>query len=424
MNDVIYYHRDTCRLCKSHNVDLAINLKAIPVNNPNLGDGNKLSQDLLVKTEVPLDIYRCTDCGMIQLLDMINPKVQYMDFRYQTSISLGLPQHFKDYANKVLEKYATNKAPFVIEIGSNDGTLLSSFQEHGCKVLGIDPSQPVSDIAISRGVPTIIDFFSRTLGMRVQREYGKADIVICNNTFANLDKLDDFLSGVKCILSDNGVLLIETAHGLSVIKNLQIDTVYHEHLSYFLITSLDKWFISHNMEIIDVDTIKTKGGSLRIAIQLNGGFRTRQESVDKIIQFESNSGILSKEPFYNFSKRLNNAQTEITSLMKKTISKGEKIAGYGASVGSLTLLYQLGLTPYVDFFIDDKPLTESILLPTRDIPVYDKYFLMDEMPSVVIIFAFRYAEDIMSKNRDYLNAGGCFVVPIPQLKIIHGDQID
>ncbi len=414
VTETVYTHRERCRLCNSAAVEKAVVLEPIPIKSPNLG-----AQQGIEEMVVPVDLYRCPDCGLIQLLDLIDPQVQYADFRYRTSISLGLPSHFEQLAQAVLQRYGRGETHFVLEIGSNDGTLLRAFQQHeGCTVLGVDPSQPVSEIARTREVPTITGFFTAALAEELVATHGQAQIILCNNTFANIDDLNGFVEGVRTMLAQQGVFVIETAHGLSVIENFQIDTVYHEHLSYFLVSSLDRWFTTQEMELIEAEPIETKGGSIRLVVQHQGGPFERKVTVDQLVAQERAAKLFSDLPFQHFSTTVSAARDAVSALAQQVVERGGTVAGYGASVGSLTLLYQLGLATQIRYFVDENPLAEALSLPDRQLPIVGQEILRSDPPDLVVIFAFRYAEPIIEKNRDYLAQGGRFAIPIPVLKVV------
>lgn len=417
----LYRHRDDCRLCHSTNVEKIVPLHPIPVKTPNLGDGGGLvSQDKLQKSLIPVDMYRCSDCGLLQLLDIINPEIQYTDFQYKTAISLGLEEHFTQMADDLIDLYRVDKGAFVFEIGSNDGTLLQAFKDKGMRILGIDPARNAVEDARAKGLETVCDFFSGVKGKELADSHGKAKLIISNNTFANLDDLDDILAGVKEMLAPDGVFVVETSYGASVIEKFLIDTVYHEHLTYFLVGPLEKWFAQNGFELIGSQLIWTKGGSLRLAAQLKGGVFEKQHNVFEMIEAERKAGLDQPEAYHLFSKTIAKANADLADLIKKVKSKGGRVAAFGASVGTVTLLHQLGIATQVDAIFDDKPLSDKICGPDYDIPIIHGARLVEEKPDLVIILAVRYAEPIMKNHADYLEQGGTFVIPLPDVKVVAG----
>jgi len=424
-NTKLYKHRDNCRLCHSTDVEKIIALQPIPLKTPNLGTGaGRADPQTLEDTLVPVDLYRCNTCGMLQLLDIVDSQLQYNDFRYRTSLSLGLTEHFSKMAQDLSQAYSLAPNSLVFEIGSNDGTLLNAFQDCGFHVLGIDPARDIAKEASAKGIPTIADFFNADMADKIQQHHGQAKLIISNNTFANLDELDDIIAGVKTMLAPDGVFVIETSYGADVIDKMLIDTVYHEHLSYFMVESLDTWFTSHGLDLIDAQQIWTKGGSLRLCVQSTGGPHAKQDSVDEMITAEKKRGLDTPEIYRSFSQTLSQARSDLGELVKDTKQNGGKVAAYGASVGTVTLLHQLGISTDIDFIADDAPLANSIKGPNYDIPICSPTRLYSDKPDVVIILAVRYSEPIMGKHQAFLDQGGVFSVPLPSLQVFKGINDD
>jgi SAM-dependent methyltransferase len=211
--------RKTCRLCDAAHVESVVPMRAIPILTPNVDAKLAVQQHAGVEAStVPLALYRCGECGHVQLMDVIDPEVQYNNFNYTTTISLGLPEHFRKFAGEVIDAAGTPAGAFVVEVGSNDGTLLRAFKERGMKVLGIDPARKIADNATKSGVKTLATFFTEKLAHDIKAEHGAAEIVVANNTFANLDDLADFAAAVRSLLSPTGVFVFETSYGADVVQ--------------------------------------------------------------------------------------------------------------------------------------------------------------------------------------------------------------
>ena len=260
----LFYHRKTCRLCHSEAVETVVPLAPIPIATPNIGLATKGTDGGGIATTLaPLDLYLCHACGHLQLLDIIDPEVQYTHFAYTTSISLGLTEHFDRMADSVIARAKLAPGALVVEIGSNDGTLLRFFKQRGMRVLGIDPARATALRATAEGIETLPTFFTATLADKIRTEHGPAAVIISNNTFANLDDLDDPTDGIRRLLADDGLFVFETQHGADVIRRMLIDTIYHEHLSYFLVGPLVPFFARHGMTLFAAEHLTTKGGSIR-----------------------------------------------------------------------------------------------------------------------------------------------------------------
>ena len=411
----------TCRLCESADVECVVSLGEVPVGTPNVDAAHTAAQFAGVQGQmVPLGMYVCKGCGHLQLLDVVNPDVQYNNFNYTTSISLGLPEHFRKYAGEVIEAVGAMPGALVLEIGSNDGTLLRALKERGMQVLGVDPAQKIAARATENGTRTVATFYTEKLAGELRREYGPAEIVIANNTFANLDNLIDFAAAVRTSLSPTGVFVFETQYGVDVVEKTLIDTVYHEHLSYFMAGPLSQYFARNGMELIDMQRIWTKGGSIRGTVQLRGGTRRRAASVDALIAKEKAAGYEGMAPYRRLAANVAAVRQEVADLVAARKAARKKVAAYGASVGTVTLIRQFELGQALDFIVDDKPLCEQIAGPDYRIPVLQSAAIYERKPDTIVILAWRYTDSIVARHQRFLDAGGEFVIPLPRMSLRKG----
>jgi SAM-dependent methyltransferase len=412
------YKRETCRLCDSSDLDCVVPLREIPIVTPNVDATNAARQFAGVQDlSVPLALYACRGCRHLQLLDVVSPDVQYNNFSYTTSISLGLPEHFRKFAGEVIDAVGASPGSLVLEIGSNDGTLLRAFKERGMKVLGVDPAKKIAARATESGIPTLATFFTEKLAHQIRTEHGSAQIIIANNTFANIDDLMDFAAAVRAALAPSGVFVFETSYGADVVEKTLIDTVYHEHLSYFMVAPLDRYFAQHGFELIDVQHIWTKGGSIRGTVQHSGGPRRRSSAVDEMIAEETRLGFGGMAPFRKMNADLAILKNDLAELVVRRRTAGKRIAGYGASVGAVTLVQQFELGAVLEFIADDNPLCEFVAGADYRIPVASSDLIYERNPDSIIILAWRYADPIVSKHARYLARGGEFIVPVPKISI-------
>jgi len=411
--------RKTCRLCASSDVEVAVPLEPIVVATPNV-DLNAVPQRYagVAQVSVPADLYFCRNCGHLQILDVIDPDIQYTHFRYRTSISLGLPEHFHKLAEELIASTGAKSGSLIVELGSNDGTLLRAFKERGLRVLGVDPAQELARRATEAGIPTLATFFTSKLAKDIARDHGPAAIVIANNTFANIDDLADVTVGIERLLAPDGVFVFETSYGADVVEKFLLDTVYHEHLSYFMVRPLVGFFRRHGMELYDVEHIWTKGGSLRGFVKRAKDARPSSPSVVAMVERERSLGLDRMEPYGKFAAHIAGIRKALADIVTEYRGHGQNIAGYGASVGTVTLVQQFGLGSALDFIVDDNPLTDAINGPDYQIPVLPPAALAERKPALVVILAWRYAEPIMKKNARYAQKGGRFLVPLPDLKYL------
>ncbi len=409
----LFHHRTTCRLCGSSQVEIFVPLNPIPLTSPNIGMTDELRSRGDTEVMVPVDVWVCHDCGHIQLLDVIDSAIQYNNFLYTTSISLGLAEHFGALAREVIERAGLKAGDLVVEVGSNDGTLLRFFKDAGMVVLGIDPARETARRATEAGIETIGDFFTGALGRQLRETRGAAKVIISNNTFANLDDCDDVTQGIVALLAADGLFVFETSYGADVIEKGLLDTIYHEHLSYFTVRPLERFFRRHGMEMFDVERIWTKGGSIRGFVQHKEAGRPILPGVAELIAHETALG-LDRRPIYQaFSDRIEVARAKLEDQIAEAAKTGRPLAAYGASVGSVTLIHQFDLSRRLAFIADDKPLGEALAGPTYRIPIVASPALYDQNPALVVILAWRYAEPIMAKHRAFTEKGGVFAMPLP-----------
>lgn len=407
------YRRTTCRLCNSENLQLVLQLAATPVGDAYLPK-DKLSEEQNV---YPNDLFLCLDCYHAQLLDVINPDILYGNFTYKTAISLGLIEHFESYAEDVFERCRPSEESLVVDIGSNDGTLLGFFQKQGMKVLGVDPARAIAEDATARGIETLPTYFTSELAGTLKRERGAAQIITTNNTFANIDDLGDMLSGIRDLLGPDGVLVMETGYVVDQILNGVFDNIYHEHISYFCVTPLLDFLPAHGFKLFDVQKIDTKGGSIRCFIQLAEGTRPVSQAVSEIVAEEREKGFWGPEPYLVLAERIKEAGQQLETELAKLKGEGKRIAGFGASVGATTLLYEFGLDKYLDFLVDDNPVKHQTFSPGHHIPVLSPAALKERKPDFLVVLPWRYAETIMEKHWAFVEQGGNFIVPWPKLEV-------
>ena len=411
-----HYRRDTCRLCGSGELEMVVPLKATPV-----GDAYVPAEHLDKPQETyPLDLWLCRKCGLAQLIDIVDPKVLYVEYVYLTSISLGLVEHFRRYAKEVLGRIQPANNSLVIDIGSNDGSLLKAFQGEGMRVLGVDPARDVGRLANERGVETLTTFFTADLARKLQHERGSAAIITANNVFANIDNVDDMITGVRDLLAPDGVFVFETSYIADVLEGNLLETVFHEHISYFSVKPLAEFFRKHKMELIDAQRVPTKGGSIRVTAQRAGGKRPVGASVGEVIARETQLGIHQPATFKKFADKIASAKADLLRCLRDLKAQGKTIAGYGASVGVVTLLYEFELEELLSFIVDDNERKQNTFSPGQHIPVYAPQALYDRDVDAVVILAWIYADPIMKKHPQFAAQGGQFIIPLPSLRVVSG----
>jgi hypothetical protein len=419
MTTNLFYKRNTCRLCGSTHLDIAVPLAPMPIATPNFLLPGFDSDHPVFKEPVPLDLSLCTDCGLLQVVYVGNPELQYRNYVYTTSISLGLHEHFGNYSREVIETLDLAPGSLVVEMGSNDGTLLSFFKERDMAVQGVDPAVAIAKSATERGIPTLGTFFNADSAAQVLAERGPAKVIIANNVLANIDDLSGVTAGLRTLLAPDGIFVFETQYGADVVEKNLLDTVYHEHLSYFDITPLVTYYAANGLKVIDVQRIWTKGGSIRVMVQRAECTRPERPSVAAFLAEEKAKGMFKPAYYQQLTDAVTKVRADLANIVAEQKAMGKTVAGYGVSVGTTTLMPQFGIASDLAFLVDDDPNKEKVLSgPGYDIPVHTSEKLLQDQPGAVVIFAWRYAEPIMAKNRAYLEQGGKFVIPLPAVTVI------
>jgi len=406
--------RETCRLCGERELELVLPVAATPPGDHYVSAAHADE----VQECYPQDIVLCRRCGHAQLACTVNADILYGHYVYTSSISLGLVEHFRDYAGEVLGRIKPAGGPLVVDVGSNDGSLLRAFKERGMRVLGVDPAREIAGKATESGIETWAGYFTKEMAGRIKNERGAAAIVTANNVTANVDNLAEFVEGIRDLLAPDGVFVFETSYLLDVVEKVLIETVFHEHLSYFSVKPLDEFFRRLGMQLIDVQRVPTKGGSIRGTVQLTDGSRTASRSVTDLMALETKLGLERPEIFKAFSAQLDAVKHDLQDLLHNLKARGKTVAGYGASVGVTTLLYQFELGGLLTFIADDNPRKQETFSPGHHIPVLPSEALYERKPDYILILAWNYAEPIMKKHQAFVANGGHFIIPLPAVKTI------
>ena len=409
---MIIFHRDTCRLCGGRDLEIVLPLTPTP-----LADAYVPSKDAAQEI-YPLDLYLCGDCGHVQLLDVVQAGAIYRDYIYETTSSLGLVEHFREYAQEAVRQFNVPENSFVVDIGSNDGSLLRCFQQHGMRVLGIDPAVAIAQKATEAGVETWPDFFDVELARKIKKAKGPAAVITSNNLVANVDDLDSFFEAVRELLAPEGVFLFESFYLVDFINNMVFDFAYHEHLSYFSVTPLLGFCRKHGLRMINAKHIPTKGGSLRYMIQHAADDRTSSNALTEIVAQEAAVGTRRPETFRAFRAEIDKAKATLLSELNALVAQGKTIAGYGASATTTTLIYHFDLGEILSFIVDDYPAKQNLFSPGHHIPILPSAALYERKPDYVVIIAWRYWEPIVEKHGEFLKQGGHFIIPLPSVRIV------
>ena len=408
--------RDDCRLCGSRDLQLVMSLGATPLANEFVGPDERGKP----QERFPLDIHLCRRCAHVQLLDVVNPERLFRHYVYVSSTSPVFVEHFRRYAEAMRQVAGMPAGSRVVEIGSNDGTLLRFFQEAGMRVLGIDPARNIAEAATRNGIKTLPEFFDLALARTLRRQGWEAALVTANNVFAHADDLHTILEGVAHLLRPEGLFVFEVSYLVDVFTKTLFDTIYHEHVSYHTVKPLAGLFARHGMELVDAIRVESHGGSLRGIAKLRGGPMPRQARVDELMALEASLGLHGPEAYGELASRIESRKTELLALLNRLKQEGKRIVGFGAPAKATTLLWSFGIGPeHLDCLIDESPLKQGLFSPGHHLPVVspERLYDPDHRPDYALILAWNFADSIIRKHQPFLNAGGHFIVPLPTLEV-------
>ena len=406
----------SCRVCKGNNLQKVLSLGKTPPANAFLR-----KEDLSKPEQMfPLELYFCKDCSFAQLLDIVSPELLFKDYVYVSSTSPVFVSHFKELANHVCSRFNIPANSLVLDIGSNDGILLRPFKEKGCRVLGVDPAVKIAELATKSGIETVPAFFNVEVAKQIVASKGNAKIVTATSVFPHIDDLDTLVAAVKEVLSDDGMFIIEAYYVADMIQKNLFDTIYHEHLSYFSVKTIQQLLSRLGMQVFDVEKTDTHGGSIRVYSQKSTGQQPVSSSIAKFLQEEEKAGIHSISTYEDFSKKVDANKQNALALFSKLKSEGKKIVGYGAPAKATTLLNYFGVgADVISYIVDDSAWKQGLYLPGMKIPVVSSEELKTSKPDYISIFAWNFARPIMKK----IHNAGKFIVPVPN-PIVLNDVVE
>lgn len=404
-----------CRICKNKDLEIFLSLGKSPLAN------NFLSKEQLETNEeiFPLELAFCNNCKLVQLTCVVPPELMFKNYVYVSSTSATFKIHFTKMAKDISNSFKLNDKSLVVDIGSNDGLLLKGFQKLGVKTVGVEPARNIAKIAQKDGVETINDFFSSKVVNELIEKKGNADVVTACNVFAHIDDIDEVMANVKLLLKEDGIFVIEVQYFVDAIEKMTFDNVYHEHLSYYTLTSLNFFFKKHGMDIFNVQRVDTHGGSLKVFVKKSGEKHEINEEVKKIMDYEKSIGIEDLETYKKFANKVYGFKEKLISYIKDIKNQGKSVAGYGAPAKSTTLLNFCNIgKDFIDYVVDDNPLKISLYTPGTHIPVVSSEYMDEKTPDYVLILAWNFAHEILKKTKKYADQGVKFIIPLPEPKIV------
>ena len=402
-----------CFLCGQNELKTILDLGLSPIAN-NLEKDQAIS---IKSKKEPLILAQCNGvCGHVQIKDHINQELIFHDYLYTSSVSSTLSKHLSKIAFEINEKFGINNEQFVVDIGSNDGTFLSSVKLHTHKFLGVDPASNLSKLANDKNLETLNEFFTENIANQILKNKGKADFIVSTNTFAHTPKIRDFTKGLKVLLSEKGVIIIEVHYLGSMIEQNSFDTIYHEHFSYLSLSSLKKIFNEFDLAIFDVEILPIHHGQIRIYGSHKDAYKVKN-SVTKLLKEEDNLNIKS-ESLDLFSQKSVEIKEKINKLITEIKLNGGSISGYGAPAKAVTMLSFLEIDHSVIPVIYDKSeLKQNMYIPGTSILIENPKYLKSDNPDYIFLFSWNFSNEIIDDLKNVYGFSGKVIIPIPELII-------
>jgi SAM-dependent methyltransferase len=407
--------RDVCRLCSSMNLEIVVQIDPTPVAEKALESLEKADQVPVF----PLDLYMCHACGHVQMLDIVDPEFLYRDFNYRSAGTISLLQHFDRTAEAVTGSYKfDSNQPLVVDIGSNDGSLLKFFQNRGFVVLGVDPAKEIAAEASSAGIPTLAEFLTPEVVKTILSTSGHASVVCAFNVFAHTDDLEGMTNSIRDLLSPDGVFVFECSYLKDILEKMLLGTIFHEHLSHHSIAPLKAFLERWGLELLDIQHNQIQGGSIVGIAQRKGGPHPVLSSVEQFLIEEKRAKLDSPETVKEFNKKILSIRDKITRFIQSEKSNQKRYWGFGAARSGLTLMTQLHLGHVIERIVDDNPSKQNKFTPLYGTPVVTTKLLYREKPDFVFILAWIHASTIVSRHKRYLEDGGRFIICFPEPRVI------
>lgn len=402
-------------MCQSSKMEKFLDLGSTPPSDAFLAEEQLKEKE----TYYPLDVYACSNCGLVQLGYVVSPEILYReDYPYESSTTDYGKTHFYGMSKHICDRFKLAEGSFVIDVGSNVGVLLSGFKEQGMNVLGIDPATNMAEVANKNGIETLPHFFSSKTAEKVLQTKGKADVITGTNVFAHIDNLHDIGKALDMLLKEEGIFVFEVPYFVDTLNNLEYDTIYHEHLSYISMKPLISFFKKFNMDVFDVMRVKIHGGSIRVFV-CREGKQPISESIGKLLKLEESEKIHSLERLQKFSQDVKKQKEDLCELLKDLKKKGKRIVGVSAPAKGNTLLNYCNIgSEMLDYLTEKADVKIGRFSPGMRIPVVSDEQLLKDKPDYALLLAWNFADEIIKNLDEYRKAGGKFIIPIPSPQIV------
>ena len=367
----------------------------------------------------PLHVRVCSTCWLMQLPDLVAPDDVFTEYAYFSAFSTSWVEHARRYVEMIRERLGLGPDDLVVELASNDGYLLQHFVETGVPVLGIDPAANVARAAEERGVPTLVEFFGRATAERLAAEGRSASLVVGNNVLAQVPDLNDFLAGVTVLLAPHGTATFEFPQVSELLERVEYDTIYHEHFSYFSVSTIVEILAAHGLTTYDVEELATHGGSVRVYAQHATGGHAIERSVAELVARDEAVGLRAPDRYARFAEDVMESKRALLELLSSLRREGRSIAGYGAPGKGNTLLNYCGIrTDFVEYTVDRNPYKQGMYTPGTHIPIFPVERIAETRPDYLLVLPWNLIDEISEQLGHVAEWGGQLIVPIPTATVI------
>ena len=413
-----------CAFCGSSDI-----LVVTDFGNMGLAGGFLSKKELINETLYPMNLGFCGDCYAVQIVDKIDPDTMFRKGYFYFSSSIGtLREHFKNYAYEIVDRFVSSpESTTILEFGCNDGVLLSPLADLNIGTLiGVDPASNVVKNIDDERIVTIDSYFDEKCADKVVKKFGNVDLILANNVFAHVDDINGLTKAIDIALGRNGVFVFEVHYLGKIIDEMQYDMIYHEHIYYYSLLALENHFSHYGMQVFDIKEVSNHGGSIRFHVcRKNSEFASISERVESLRNEELSKGFNNISLFQEFGKKINQQRSDLVNLLQSLKSEGKSIIGYGASGRANTMLQFCGIdNKLIDYMVDDAPAKTGFYTPGSHLEIKSKIPTTGhERPDYVVIFAWTFLKEICDRNKDYIESGGSFIVPLPEVKILDTNSL-
>jgi hypothetical protein len=401
-------------VCQSDGLRLGLDLGTLPLANSFLSAQRAKSP--VPEPMYPLRVAFCNNCGLIQLLDVVDKEEMFDEYAFLTATASTSLSHFEEYAREMIRRFGMTSTDLVVDIGSNDGTLLKSFKRHGLNVLGVEPAHNLARQSISEGIPTINEYFGPTTVAQIGQH--NARLISANNVVSHVSDLNGFMKSVADSLGPNGLFTFEVPWVVDVFRHYNFDIVYHEHLSYFGFKPLSVLLEKHGLELIDIEYFpQIHGGSLRGIVAHAQAFPKQSDDILRTFREEEKGADFNA--LQRFATRVHDIRTKLVAMLQDLKAEGHRIVGYGAPAKATILLNYCRIDRSIlDFVSDNTPLKQGKFIPGVRIPIVNPEEFHKEYPDYALLLAWNFKDEILQKEKSYLKSGGKFIIPFPEPQMI------